>query len=47
VRISVLEKKTSLFVLNAPEGQVDAWLSDARFFWNLMLEIFLSIASHD
>src|ERR1019366_5819639 len=36
-----------LFVLDAPERQVDAWLNHARFFWNLVLEVFLSIASHD
>ena len=27
--------------------QVDAWLGDVQFLWNLVLEVLLRVASHD
>ena len=40
-------KPTSLFVLYAPERQVDAWPSHARFLRDLVLEVLLRVPGHD
>jgi len=40
-------KPTSLFVLYAPERQVDAWLNHARFLGHFMLEVLLRVPGHD
>jgi hypothetical protein len=36
-----------LLVLDVPECQVDAWLSDVGLFWDLVLKVSLGFSSHD
>ena len=44
---NLINHASGLFVLNAPERQVDARLGDAPFFRHFMLEVHLRVTGHD
>src|ERR1700733_1013887 len=47
VRTFTTDASSSLFMLYAPERQVDARQGDARFLGDLMPEVLLRVAGHD